>query len=321
MARMKIKRIDTLLDTFDLPLDSRKSFDVVGFGLNSVDHVCLVPKYPGMGSKAEISQYAMLPGGQVATAIIFLSRMGSKTKYIGKVGGDELGRFSLESFKSEAVDTASVRIEKDARSQFSIIAIDQNLGERTVFSHRDRRLDFGRSELSREDICSGRILHLDGYDPATLDAAGWCRKQGIPVCIDLDTVVPDCEQLIKQIDFLIVSSNFPPEFTGISDPAAAFDSLRKRFEGFLVVTMGAAGAMTWVGGRCATFPGLKLNAVDTTGSGDVFHGAFIYGLLKNWPIGKIMSFANAAAGLSCMYLGARTGIRSLSEILQHTNSH
>jgi sulfofructose kinase len=314
---MKIKRIESLSDTFDLELPGKKPFDVVGFGLNSVDHLCLVSKYPRVGDKAEITEYKMLPGGQVATAMIFLSRMGLRTKYIGKVGGDEAGRYSLESIRMESVDTASVLIEQNARSQFSIIVIDQRIGERTVLCHRDDRLDFRSSELLEKDICSGKILHLDGYDPATLIAADWCRSNGIPVCIDLDKAVPDCGRLIEKIDFLIVSSNFPPEFTGISDPLQAFIALQECFEGFLVMTMGSAGALAMVGNQCVKRPGLNVNPIDTTGAGDIFHGAFIYGLLQNWPLGRILDFANTAAGLSCMHLGARTGIRELSEILQN----
>ena len=312
---MKIKRLDSPSDTFDLRFPERKAFDVVGLGLNSVDHLCVVPKYPDLDSKTEILHYEKLPGGQVATALIFLSRMGLKAKYIGKVGGDDLGHLSLQSLRQEALDCASVVIERNARSQYAIIIIDRRSGERTILCQRDSRLDFKETELDEEAICRGRILHLDGYDSAALEAARCCQRRGIPVCIDLDKVVANCHALIQEIDFLIVSSNFSSEFTGISDPVDSFRALRQCFGGFLAVTLGAQGAMAWVGNQCVAFPGLKINALDTTGAGDIFHGAFIYGLLCNWPLGKIMGFANAAAGLSCLHLGARVGIRPLSEIL------
>jgi sugar/nucleoside kinase (ribokinase family) len=313
---MKIKQPQNLSDTFDLQFPGEKPFDVVGFGTNSVDQLCIVPEYPQIGSKTEILHYEKLAGGQVATAITFLSRMGLKTKYIGKVGGDDLGQFSLRSFGSESVDTSSIVTEKCIQNQNAIIVIDKKSGERTVLSSRNERLNFRSKELLEEHVCAGRILHLDGYDCAgSLKAAKWCRQQGIPVSIDLDKVVENCEELIKNVDFLIVSSNFPGDFTGIADPAISFTQLRNSFHAFLAVTLGAAGAMTWIGNQCVTFPGLKLNAVDTTGAGDIFHGGFIYGLLHNWSIEKIMRFANAAAGLSCQFLGAREGIRPLSEIL------
>jgi sulfofructose kinase len=315
---MKIKQLQNPSDTFDLHFPEQKPFDVVGFGTNSVDHLCVVPEYPASGSKTGILEFEELPGGQVATALIFLSRMGLKTKYVGKVGGDALGTIFLRSFKSESVDTASVLVEPNAANQHALIVIDKKSGERTILSRRDSALDFRESELDRDTICSGRILHLDGYDAAgALQAAAWCQEMGIPVCIDLDKVVQGCEELIAKVDFLIVSSNLPMELTGISDPAKAFRELRGRCEGFLAVTLGAAGAMAWLGDRCVTYPGLKINPVDTTGAGDIFHAGFIYGVLQNWPIGKIMRFANTAAGLSCGSIGARTGIRPLPEIMRH----
>jgi sulfofructose kinase len=314
---MNIKHPKHLSDTFDMGFHVNKPFDVVGFGLNSVDHLCLVPEYPRESSKTGIIRYEKLPGGQVATAIVFLSRMGLKTKYIGKCGDDDLGRYAMERFAGESVDLSSLQVEKGVQSQMSVITIDRRNGERTVLCHRDGGLDFKESELDEESVCAGRILHLDGYDSASLTAATWCQQKNIPVCIDLDTVVRNCDALLEKTDFLIVSSNFASEFTGIADPEASFRALRRCFGGFLVMTLGAEGAQAWVGDQCISFPGLKIRALDTTGAGDVFHGAFIYGLLSNWPLDKIMNFANAAAGLSCMYLGARAGIRPLHEILQN----
>ncbi len=252
----------------------------------------------------------------MATAVTCLSRMGLKTKYVGKVGDDEPGRFTLKSFDTEAIDISSVVVEASAHSQYAVIVIDKKSGERTVLSRRESALNFGEKELSKKEICAGRILHLDGYDAAgSLRAAKWCREEGIPVSIDLDTVVDHCDEIIQWVDFLIVSSNFAPEFTGIADSMESVKKLRNFSDAFLAVTMGAAGAMAWIGDRCISFPALKINPLDTTGAGDIFHAGFIYGLLQNWPIAKIMRFANVAAGLSCGYLGAREGIRPVSEIL------
>ena len=315
---MNIKKPESPSDTFDIPFLKRKPFDVVGFGLNSVDHLCVVPKFPGFDTKTEILQYEKLPGGQVATAILFLSRSGCSARYIGKVGGDELGRRFLESLSSESIDTSSIIVEKSALNQYSFIIIDRDSGERTILWQRDEKLNFRKSELNAESICSGKILHLDGYDSAAaLYAASKCQEEGILVAIDLDRVVPDCEALIQKVDFLIVSSDFCSEFTGISNAIEAFQTLRDSLKGFLVMTSGAQGAVASVGGQCLMFPGIAVHAVDTTGAGDIFHGGFLYGLLQNWTLQRIMAFSNVASGLSCQYLGAQSGIRPLHEILQN----
>ncbi len=314
---MKIKKLKSPSDTFDLPFPKEKRYDVVGFGLNSVDHLCVVPKYPKIDTKVEILQYGRLPGGQVATAILLLSRLGCHAHYIGKVGNDEPGRIFLENFDSEFLDTSSISIENNTSTQFAFIIIDSESGERTILWQRNEKLNFKTSELDDERICSGKILHLDGYDSrAALYAASMCQETGIPVSIDLDTVVADCDALIEKVDFLIVSSDFSRKYTGIADVCESFRALCNSFDGFLVMTCGAAGAVVSVGGECMVFPGIKVKAVDTTGAGDIFHGGFIYGLLQNWPLDRIMTFSNVAAGLSCRYMGAQSGIRPLHEILQ-----
>ena len=313
---MRMKKFDTESGTFDIDFPATKPFDVVGFGLNAVDHLCVVPQYPRFDSKTEIVHYEKLGGGQTATAVVFAARMGLKGKYIGKVGSDDLGVYALESLRAENIDTSSVLVERGARNQYAFIIIDKASGERTILWERDRKLSFRQEELCRADICSGRVLHLDGHDyEAAIQAARWAREEGIPVVIDLDKAVPRSAELIANVDFLITSANFPPEFTGIDDPIESLLALRNHCDGFLAVTLGAQGAMAVIGDRCERFPAFKVHAVDTTGAGDIFHGAFIYGLLRNWPLDRIMTFANAAAGLNCTHLGARGGIPPLGEIL------
>ena len=130
-------------------------------------------------------------------------------------------------------------------------------------------------------------------------------------------VVPNCRELIENIDFLIVSSNFCQEFTGISNPMDAFRALNGQYGGFPVMTLGVDGAVACIESTLLLFPGMKVEAMDTTGAGDIFHGGFLFGLLRNWPLEKIMAFSNAAAGLSCRSLGAQSGIRPVQEILPH----
>lgn len=302
---------------FNIPFDRTKSFDVVGLGMNAVDHLCLVPAYPGFDTKTEILRYEMLPGGPVATAVVFASRMGLRARYIGKVGSDTLGQVQLESLRRENIDTSSVTIEAGARNQYAVIVVDQKSGERTVLWGRDPALNFRPEELTKEQVCSGRLLHLDGADyEAALRAATWAQSEGIPVVIDIDKVVPHCEQLVAKVDFLIASSNFTRDLTGINDLSEGLRALQKITSGFVAVTVGVRGAVALVGRESVQFPAFKVEAVDTTGAGDIFHGAFIYGLLQNWPLGEIMRFANGAAALSCTQLGARSGIAPLQEILR-----
>lgn len=292
-----------------------KPFEVVGMGLNSVDFLTVVPKFPTPNSKMEMLQFSKQGGGQVATALVALSRWGVKTKYIGKVGEDELGQFSLHSIRQEGVDISSVMIEPHAANQFAIIIVDGPTGERTILWNRDHRLIYRQEELHKEEVCSGKILHLDGHDiHAALQCARWAKGEGIPTVVDLDKVEPLTSDLIKEIDFVVTSSRFPALFTGISDREKALMKIQKKISGFLCATLGHEGAIALVNGEFIHVEGFKVDVVDTTGAGDVFHGGFIYGLLQNWEVVEILRFANAAAALKCRHIGGRKGIPSLKEI-------
>jgi len=284
-------------------------------GLNSVDFLCVVPRFPALNSKTEMLRFSKQGGGQVATAMVALSRWGIRTKYIGKVGDDELGTFSLDSVRQEGVDVSSVRIEPKATNQLAVIIVDRVSGERTILWDRDQRLMYREGELRKEEVCSGKIFHVDGHDlKAALRSARWAKEEGIPTVIDLDKVEPLTFELIKEIDFVITSSTFPTLLTGISDRDEALLEIQRQIPGFLCATLGQEGAVALVGGDLIRVKGFEVDPVDTTGAGDVFHAGFIYGLLQNWEVGEILRFANIAAALKCRDLGGRRGIPSLEEV-------
>lgn len=302
---------------FNLSLPIDKPFDVVGMGLNSVDFLTVVPEFPAPNSKMKMLHFSKQGGGQVATALVTLSRWGVRAKYIGKVGADELGQFSLQSIRQEALDVSSVTTEPKATNQFATIIVDGSTGDRTILWNRDERLMYREGELRKEEVCSGKILHLDGHDiHAALRCARWAREERIPTAIDLDKVEPLTPALIKEIDFIITSSRFPMMYTGISDRKKALLELQKQTSGFLCSTLGHEGAITLVNGEFLHVEGFRVNVVDTTGAGDVFHGGFIYGLLQNWEVAEILRFANAAAALKCKELGGRRGIPFFEEVQQ-----
>jgi sugar/nucleoside kinase (ribokinase family) len=289
-------------------------------GLNSVDFLCVVPEFPTINSKMNIRQFSKQGGGQVATAMVALSRWGIETKYVGKIGGDELGQFSLASIREEGVDVSSVTIEPDATNQFAVIIVDGISGERTILWDRDERLMYREGELHKEEVCCGRLLHLDGHDiKAAIQCARWAKEEGIPTVIDLDKVEPLTSGLIKDIAFVVISARFPTLFTGISDREKAFLELRKYTSGFLCATLGHEGAIALVDGEILEVRGFEVKAVDTTGAGDVFHAGFIYGLLQNWEVTDILRFANAVAALKCRSLGGRRGIPTVKEASELLN--
>jgi sugar/nucleoside kinase (ribokinase family) len=280
--------------------------DVVGLGLNAMDTVCVVPRFPQPNTKTHLSDVRVEPGGQVATALITCTRLGLKARYIGSVGTDDWGKTQLASLRAESLDL-HVREVEGATSQIAIILLEEGVGERTILWRHDPRLNYPVEELRREMITSARVLHLDGCDSAAaLQAARWAHEAGIPVVIDIDEMYDDSTpELLRLVDYLIASSDFA------GDPRDLADRYGCPVVG---ITFGADGAVFLDHGRLLRSSAFKVAVADTTGAGDVFHGAFIYGLLQNWPLEETIRFSHAAAAMKCMHIGARKGIPTISEV-------
>ena len=288
--------------------------DVVGVGLNATDTVIPLPQYPASGAKVEFHSVSVLPGGQVASAMVACRHWGLNARYIGKLGDDSAADLHRAAFDTEGVETKLITAP-GCSSQQAFIMIDE-VGERTVLWKRDDRVTLHPSDLQREWITDARALHLDGHDTAAaVTAATWAREAGIPVILDLDKLYPGVEELLYLTDYLIVSRNIPPDVTGNADLHQALIEIQQRYGCRLsAVTLGHDGVLAWDRNRFHYAPAFHVDVVDTTGAGDIFHAAFIYALLQEQPLPQILDFACAAAALNCTALGARGGIRSVPEI-------
>ncbi len=291
-------------------------FDLVGVGLNATDTAIIVPHFPEYNSKSAFLEERMEAGGQVATAVIACRTLGKRCKYIGTVGDDERGRFQIESLRSSEVDISDVHVVPGCPNQTAYIIIDRRTGERTILWHRDNRLALRPEMLSRDQVCSGRLLHVDGHDlEATAAAASWAREAGIPVTCDVDTMYENMDRLFQHLDYFIASAGFTENYTGERDPFRALDVLRGEF-GMRVAatTLGADGVLA-LGETGFTYSAAyDVDAVDTTGAGDVFRGAFCNALLEGWPLERSLDFSCAMAALNCTKVGARGGIATLAQV-------
>ena len=292
------------------------SFDVVGVGLNAPDTLLVVSHFPAYGGKVPFLHEIMSPGGQVASAMVACAKLGLRAKYIGTIGDDERGRIQMESLKGLGIDLSHVQQRQKCTNQSAYIIIDQSTGERTVFWSRPECLAITPEEITADQISCARLLHIDGHDtPAVAHAARVARAHGIPVTVDVDTIYPGFENVLPNVDYLVSSSEFPARWTRIEDPFRALEKLQSDF-GMKVaaMTLGAHGALARVDGQFVYAPAFVINCIDTTGAGDVFHGAFCYAVLQDMPIDEALEFCNAMAALNCLGLGARGHIGGLDEV-------
>jgi sulfofructose kinase len=288
--------------------------DLVGVGLNATDTVIPLSTYPTRGSKTEYSTVSTLPGGQVATTVVACQHWGLRTRYVGKLGDDLAATLHREAFSHAGVETRIITVPGGASAQ-SLILVDAQ-GERTVLIRRDERLALYPADLDRDSIINARALHVDGYDTeAAICAATWARAVDIPVIADLDELYPNVEALLANVDYLIVSRDFPSRLTSEPDLAQALRKMHRRYACRLAAaTLGQGGVLAFDGTRLLHTPAYRVPVVDTTGAGDIFHAGFIYALLEDWPLNRQLDFACAAAALNCTAVGARGGIHSLDDI-------
>lgn len=288
--------------------------DVVGVGLNATDTLIFVSQFPASGSKVEVRSISVLPGGQVATAMVACQQWGLRTRYVGKLGDDLAAKIHQDAFAQAGAETRITTVPNCASAQ-SLIVVDAQ-GERTVLWQRDERLAIQPDELDREWIVNARALLVDGRDTAAAaSAAEWARGAGIPVIADLDEPYPDIDPLLNNVDYLIVSRDFPAKLSGETNLQESLPALQRRFGCRLTAaTLGTDGVLAWDGKRFHYARAYQVPVVDTTGAGDIFHAGFIYGLLQNWPLQRNLDFACAAAALNCMAAGARGGIQTIEKI-------
>ncbi len=303
---------------FPFKLAGDKQFDAVGFGTNAVDYLIVVPEYPAFDSKIRLTEYAQAAGGEVATAMVGLQRLGLKTSYVGRFGTDKEGDFGLRTLRDENVDVRFAEQIQNARTQIAFIVIDERNGERTVIWERDAHLSYGEKDAPIEAAALGKILHFTPHDAqACLRLAKAAKAENTIVSIDIDNTFAGVEELLPEVDVFISSSEFPEKLVGIKDKKKSLREINRRFGCCVVgMTLGEKGSLLLCENEFIETGGFSVpnGCKDTTGAGDAFRVGLLYGLLKGETVETAAKMANAVAALKCRALGARTALPNIDEL-------
>jgi sugar/nucleoside kinase (ribokinase family) len=288
---------------------------VVGVGQSSLDRVCVLAGALPVGGKMALLASHDLPGGQIATAMLACARLGLRAAFVGSVGDDPGAETVLAPLAHAGVDLRGVKRVAFARTRTATILVDAGSGERTVLGYRDARLALAPADVEAGPIEQARCLHLDAVDlEASCLAAEIARRAGVPVVLDADAAAPGLEKLLALVDFPIVSRGLAEALGGRGGLRAALRELCALGARLAVVTLGEVGAVARAGEQVIESPSFRVEARDTTGAGDVFHAAFVFGLLEGFGSEEILRIANAAAAMSCRALGAQGGLPTRSEL-------
>lgn len=298
-------------------MKQRPTIDILGLGAVAVDDLIFVESYPPPDAKVRVVRRERHCGGLTATALVAAARLGARCAYAGVLGREALSDFAAACLEQEGVEVSGAQRTPTARPVHSNIIVDQRHGTRNIFYDLDHAVGASLHTPARL-IRSCRVLFVDHMGvPGMVRAARLARRAGIPVVADLEIATdPQFPQLLALADHLILSRDFSCALTGVRSPAQAVLKLARPDRQVAVVTCGEKGCWYLAPGEAAPRhqPAFKVKAVDTTGCGDVFHGAYAFALARGLGLQERIRFAAATAALKATGPGGQTGIPSLTAV-------
>ena len=292
-------------------------YDVVCLGSCCWDVLGVCEEYPQLDEKRPLEELSEQGGGQGATAAAAIGRLGGRIAFIGRVGDDTYGRNIVRAFREAGVDTSwGLEVVEGGRSQFAFCVAEKGTGRRAIFWQPPGLGPLSPADLDRDRALDARAVLVDGHHvEAGIRLAGWCEEKGIPVVADLERPREGLDRLFEAVSFPILPEDFALSWSGAQDADEAARVLSLRTRGTLIITLGTRGSVAYTPAGRHHQPAFEMErVVDTTGAGDVYHGAFAYAVARGEDLPAAMRFASAAAALSCRALGGRAGLPTLEEV-------
>jgi sulfofructose kinase len=294
----------------------QKRFQVYGLGQCCLDYIGKVDSYPPPDVKCEFRDMVIQGGGPVATALVALAKWGVSCTFAGVIGDDQFGDIIKATLEDEKVDTAGLLVRPGSESQFAFILAEPGVGRRTIFWRRPTGSPPSPQELDYSTIGKAAVFHTDGlFSEASLAAAKTAKEAGVKVVVDAGSLREGMLDLAQLSDYFLVSETFSNGLVGEGKPLDACRKLAEYGPSVVGVTLGERGYVALAGDRIIERPAYRVDSVDTTGCGDVFHAGFTYGLIKGWKVEKCLDFGAWAAAEVSLELGGRAGIPPIAQIM------
>ncbi|MRR16183.1 MAG: sugar kinase [Deltaproteobacteria bacterium] len=286
---------------------------IFGIGQCSLDYIGLIPAYPLPDVKCEFSNLVIQGGGPVATALVALKRWGLDCHMAGVAGDDDFGGQIAASLIQEGIDTSGLMIRRNELSQFAFVVSEPYKGRRTIFWQRPTGRALEPEEINVDILLRSSALHIDGLFPeASLFACRKAKEAGIPVIVDAGTLRDGILEIAGLSDCFVASETFSNAFAEThQETCRKLAGMGIRITG---VTLGARGYMALIDGHFIFREAYPVEAIDTTGCGDVFHAGLTFGIVHGWDAGKSLDLGAWAASLVSLQTGGRRGIPSRREV-------
>lgn len=297
--------------------------DVLGLGATAVDHLIYVPSYPPPNVKTYVLRSERQCGGLTATALVAASRLGARCAYAGMLGRDDASQFVADTLRREGIDLSHLVVHDEAGPIRSTIIVGTDCGTRNIFPEHPAACGAHPALPAESVIRASRVLFVDhvGVD-GMIRAARIAREAGVPVVSDVERDLPGCRDLLALVDHVVMSWEFAQMLTGTDAPDEATRRLWAPGRALVAVTCGEDGCFFSDDGQGVRHqPAFRVEVVDTTGCGDVFHGAYCAALAKGMPAQERIRFASAAAALKATRAGGQAGAPTLDQTLRFLETH
>lgn len=285
-------------------------------GITVLDRIQRVDNLPTTGGKYVAKDYFEVGGGPAATAAVAVARLGHSVDFIGRVGRDGVADTLLSELSGYGVNVDKMVHIDGASSAFSAVLVDDE-GERMIINYQDKSLSRDPKPLERVDFSQYETVLTDVRWPeGATYALEQAKKYNIPSVLDADIAPDPIDELVKLADHVAFSEPGLEKFTGTSDPIKGLKLAQKQTDGKIYVTVGSKGCYWLEGDEVCHEPVIKVNVVDTTGAGDVFHGALAVAVAESKQSRDSIVFSNMVAALKCTKRGGREGIPTRLEVDQ-----
>lgn len=291
--------------------------EIVGIGANVFDTLYTVEKYPTEDTKMRAESIKICGGGPCATGIVAASKLGASCAFIGNLSDDNGATFLKADFEKYGVDTDYIKIIPGYETFCSVLWLSKETTSRTCVFFKG---NVPPTEIDKEPakaIADAEILMVDGNDMnAAIEGAKIAKDNGTKVLYDAGGLYEGVENLLPYADILIPSEEFSLGHTGAKTVEEAAKILYEKYSPeIVVITQGKEGGIIFDGEKSEKYPAFLVDAVDSNGSGDVFHGAFAFAVTKDMDYKKACVFSSAVSALKCTKVGAREGVPTYDETI------
>jgi len=291
-------------------MNEKSIVDVLCIGTAVFDITMYVGTHPGEDEKCFAEDMISCGGGPASNAAVTVSKLGGTSALLGYLGRDFGGDQHFRELADSGVDISLIK-RGDRPTPVSAILVKPD-GKRTLINYKKNTPPLSKADVSRTS--KFRVMLFDGHEPDISPRLAKAGKEfGIPIILDAGSLHRGTQELISLADYCIASEKFCRQFSGKEDPREGIASLARSAQ-CAVVTLGEKGCIWKDSQGEGTFPAFEIEAADTTGAGDIFHGAFAYGLAYDFGFTENIRFASAAAALGCTRKGGRTSIPDKKEV-------